>query len=214
MRKTKIKFDKPIYLGFSILDLSKTLMTDFVYKYLKPTYGDRATICYTDTDSIICTVETPDIYKDMNEHGRQWFDTSNYPSDHLSGIEVGLNSKDLGMFKDECAGSPMTEFVGLRPKMYAFKVGTRETKRAKGVKKNIVKNEMNFADYKTCLDMHRVSYRTMNMIRSRDHQIYTLECRKKALSADDYKRYILSDVISTLAHGHYRIEINEQHTRE
>lgn len=156
MRKTKLKFDKPIYLGFTILDRSKTLMTDFVYGYLKPTYGDKATICYTDTDSIIYNVETQDVYKDINEHWQQWFDTSNYPSAHPSGIDASMNQKILGKFKDECAGKPMSEFVGLRPKMYAFKVGTQESKRAKGVKKCVVKNEMTFADYKTCLDMNRV----------------------------------------------------------
>ena len=69
-----------------------------------------------------------------------------------------MNSKVLGMFKDVCAGTPMTEFVALRPKFYAFKVGARESKRAKGVKKSIVKNEMTFADYKACLHLHRADH--------------------------------------------------------
>ena len=93
LHRTKLGFDKPIYLGFSILDLSKTLMADFVYDYLKPRYGDRLSICYTDTDSLICDIQTADVYKDMAESVQQCFDTSNYPPDHASGIQAGVNKK-------------------------------------------------------------------------------------------------------------------------
>ena len=205
LHRTKLVFDKPIYLGFSILDLSKTLMADFVYDYLKPRYGDRLSICYTDTDSLICDIQTPDVYKDMAESVHQRFDTSNYAPDHSSGIQAGVNKKVIGKFKDECAGQPMTEYVGLRPKAYAFKVDREECKRAKGVKKCVVETNLTFADYKECLDTGKDKYRTMNIFRSRLHQVHTLEFCKKSLSSNDDKRYILPDGIHTLAHGHYRI---------
>lgn len=205
LHRTKLVFDKPIYLGFSILDISKTLMADFVYDYLKPRYGDRLSICYTDTDSLICDIQTVDVYKDMAESVQQCFDTSNYAPDHASGIQVGVNKKVLGKFKDECAGQPMTEYVGLRPKAYAFKVDREECKKAKGVKRSVVETNLTFADYKECLDTGKDKYRSMNIIRSRLHQILTLESCKKSLSSNDDKRYILPDGIHTLAHGHYRI---------
>ena len=198
LHRTKLVFDKPIYLGFSILELSKTLMTDFVYDYLKPTYGDRASICYTDTDSLICDIQTADVYKDMATSAHQWFDTSNYAANHASGIPADVNKKVIGMFKDECAGRPMTEYVGIRPKAYAFKVDFEEHKRAKGVKKSVVESELTFADYKQCLDTGKETYRSMNLIRSRLHQIFTMAYCKKSLSANDDKRHILPDGVHTL----------------
>lgn len=109
------------------------------------------------------------------------------------------------MFKDECGGKIMTEFVGLRAKMYAFKVGEEVTKRAKGVKKNLIKNGINFDEYKRCLDTQEEVYKSMNIISFRVHNIFTEEFNKIALSAKDDKRHILQDGISTISHGHYKI---------
>ena len=63
LKKTKVKINKPIYLGMSILDISKTLMYEFQYDYIKPKYQDRAKLCYTDTDSFVIYVKTKDLYK-------------------------------------------------------------------------------------------------------------------------------------------------------
>ena len=110
------------------------------------------------------------------------------------------------MFKDECGGKSMTEFVGLRPKLYAYKMDDGgATKKAKGVAKTTIKRNITFDDYKRCLDTQQEVYKSMNIIRSHLHQIYTQEINKVALSAKDTKRHILPDGISTLAHGHYRI---------
>ena len=205
MRKTKVKMIKPIYLGFSILERSKTIMNDFVHGYLKPKYGSRAKVCYTDTDSIICDVQTDDVYKDMAGDAVEWFDTSNFPQDHPSGIVAGLNKKVLGKFKDECGGIPMKEYVGLRAKMYSHLTPAGETKRAKGVKRCVVEKGLTHQDFKDCLLTHTEISREMRRFQSRLHELFTLTCRKKALSAQDDKRHILPDGISTLAHGHYRI---------
>ena len=81
MRKTQILMNKPVYLGLSILDLSKTVMYEFWYDYVKPKYGENAKLCYMDTDSFIVHVKTDDIYKDIAEDVETRFDTSNYESE-------------------------------------------------------------------------------------------------------------------------------------
>ena len=78
MKKTKVKVNKPIYLGMSILDISKTLMYEFWYDYIKPKYQDRAKLCYIDTDSFIIHIKTEDFYKQIANDVETWFDTSNY----------------------------------------------------------------------------------------------------------------------------------------
>ena len=122
MKKTKLVFNKPVYLGMCILDLSKTLMYDFHYNYIKRKYGDKAKLLLTDTDSTMYEIETEDFYKDISKDVKYRFDTSNYPSDHPSGIPSGLNQKVLGMFKDEAGGEVIDEFVGLRAKLYSYKM--------------------------------------------------------------------------------------------
>ena len=121
MKKTSLTMDKPVYLGMCILDLSKTLMFDFHYRYIKPKYGDRAKLLFTDTDSFLYEIQTEDFYKDISGDVKDKFDTSDYPENHPSGIPTGINKKVLGMFKDEVAGKNIKEFVGLRAKLYSFK---------------------------------------------------------------------------------------------
>ena len=120
MKKIKITFNKPVYVGFSILDLSKTIMYDFHYNYIKPKYGEKVKLLMTDTDSLLYDIETDDFYKDISPDVRQFFDTSNYPKVHPSGIETGVNKKLIGKFKDELGGRIIKEFVGLGAKQYAF----------------------------------------------------------------------------------------------
>ena len=140
MHKKKIKLDKPIYLGMSILDLSKTLMYDFHYNYIKPKYGENSRLLFTDTDSLMYEIKTEDFYKDISPDVEKMFDTSNYPKEHESGIKTGLNKKVIGMMKDECGGKQIEEFVGLRAKLYFYKMceSGKVTKRCKGVKKNVI----------------------------------------------------------------------------
>ena len=106
----------------SILDLSKFLMCDFHYNYIKSKYEDNAKLIFTDTDSLAYEIKTKDFYKDINPDIEKWFDTSDYPTNHPSGIKTGLNSKMLGMFKDEAGGKQIVEFVGLRVKLYSYKM--------------------------------------------------------------------------------------------
>ena len=208
MKKTKLVFDKPVYLGMSILDLSKSLMYDFHYNYIKAKYGSKATLLFTDTDSLAYEIETKDFYKDISKDVEAKFDTSDFPKDHPSGIPAGKNKKVIGMMKDECGGKVMAEFVGLRAKLYSYKMhdSGKEEKRCKGVKQSVVKSEITFEDYKACLFSRKEQLRTMNVIRSHMHEVYTEELNKIALSANDDKRVILDDHVHTLAHGHYSLK--------
>ena len=206
MKKTELTFDKPVYLGMCILDLSKTLMYDFHYNYIKQKYGNKAKLLFTDTDSLMYEIQTEDFYKDISEDVKHRFDTSDYPSNHPSGIPDGLNMKVIGMFKDEAVGKVIDEFVGLRAKLYSYKMFEgEESKKCKGIKKSVVKKSIEHEDYKNCLYTRKEQLRKMNVIRSYKHEIYTEEVNKVALSPYDDKRHILEDRMHTLALEHYRI---------
>ena len=174
MKKTSVIMNKPVYLGMCILDLSKTLMFDFYYNYSKKKYGDKAKLLFTDTDSLMYEIQTEDFYKDVNGDVKDRFDTSDYPPYHPSGISAGCNKKVLGMFKDEAGGKIIDEFVGLRAKLYSYKMFEgKESKKCKGIKKIVVKNSIKHEDYKNCLFTGKEQLRKMNVIRSHKHEVYT-----------------------------------------
>ena len=207
MKKTSLTMNKPVYLGMSILDLSKTVMFDFHYNYIKPKYGKEAKLLFTDTDSFLYEIQTEDFYKDISGDVKNRFDTSDYPEGHPSGIPTGINKKVLGMFKDEAAGKIIKEFVGLRAKLYSYKMEEgKENKKCKGIKKVVVEKSITHEDYKTCLETGKEQLRRQNIIRSYEHVLYTEEVNKIALSAADDKRYLLKDSFDTLAWGHYKIK--------
>ena len=104
MQKTEIYFDKPICVGQAVLDLSKTFMFDFHYNYIKPKYGKKAELLFTDTDSLMYEIDTEDFYKDIKKDIKKRYDTSDIPPDHPSKIKTGINKKVIRMFKDEAAG--------------------------------------------------------------------------------------------------------------
>ena len=200
MKKTEVYFNKPVYVGQAILDLSKTLMFDFHYNYIKKKYKNRAELMFTDTDSLLYHIHTDDFYKDISYDIKEKFDTSDYPPNHESGILTGVNKKVIGMFKDEVAGRQITHFVGLRPKLYSFKVEDGSlTKKCKGIKKNVVKNKIEFEDYVECLFSGERQMRNMKIIRSENHDIYSKEVNKVALSNEDDKRVVLEDKVNTMA---------------
>ena len=199
--KEKVLLNKPIYVGMSVLDLSKHLMYDFYYNHLKKNYDDNIRLLYTDTDSLIVKVDTEDIYADMSQNLDD-YDTSNYSPGHP--LFSNTNKKIIGKFKDELGGKQMTEFIGIRPKMYSY-IGEDSGKRAKGVKKSVLCKTITHEDYKKCLLNREVFHRDMPGLRSRAHTIYGETVHKVALAPLDTKRYILPDGISTLAFGHVDI---------
>ena len=207
MGKTSIYMNKPIYLGMCILGISKTLMYDFYYGFLKKMYGNKVKLLFTDTDSLMFVVETEDFYKDIAPYVHEWFDTSNFPKEndsyllHPSGIPTGANKKVIGMFKDEESGKIISEFVGLRAKNYSYVCDGKEYKKCKGIKKCVTEKDIHHEDYINCL-FHDVQLRRkMNVFRCHLHNVYSEEINKIALSANDDKRIILEDGIHTRPHG-------------
>ncbi|CAL1293464.1 unnamed protein product [Larinioides sclopetarius] len=131
---TRLCFNRPIQVGFTILELSKVLMYEFHYNIILKKYGDRAKLLFTDTDSLCYELITDDLNKDFEEM-KQYFDFSDYPHDHpLYSVE---NKKKIGFFKDELNGQPCFEFVGLRSKMYSILSGKGEKQTAKGISKTV-----------------------------------------------------------------------------
>ena len=187
MKKTEVYFNKPIFVGQAILDISKTHMFDFHYNFIKDKYGDKAELLMTDTDSLVYHIQTDDFYEDINKKVKKWFDTSNYPKNHLSGIKTGVNKKENGKIKDEAGGLTIVEFVALCAKLYALIVrqneealkispkkkkklpfrGKEEERKAKGVKKSVIQNSLTFEDYKKCLFSEEKQMRQMNIFRSK-----------------------------------------------
>ena len=198
MKKTEVYFNKPIFVGQAILDISKTLMFDFHYNYIRKKYGDKAELLFTDTDSLMYLIQTKDFYQDINKDIKKKFDTSDYPENHPSGIKTGVNKKLIGKFKDEAAGKQITHFVGLRPKLYCFKDdGEVETRKAKGVKKNVIKKSLLFKVYKKYLFTEEEVIKEMNILGSQNHEIFSMTVNKVALSSNDNKRFIWKNKIDT-----------------
>ena len=201
MKKARLVLDKPSYVGFSILDLSKTLMYDFHYNYIRKKYP-VAKLLFTDTDSLFYHIKAEDLYSDLYKD-KERFDNSDYPKS--SEFFFAENKKVIGKFKDEAAGDPITEFVGLKSKMYSYKTENKENKTAKGVKKNVIKSELSLSDYRDTLQKCNTMRHKMRTIRSEYHQISSYQINKVSLSPFDDKRYILDDGISSYAYGNFNI---------
>ena len=199
MRKVKVKMNKPIYLGLSILEISK--MYEFWYDYVKSKYGNRAILCYMDTDSFVINIKTKDFYKVIAENVKERFDTSNYIYDRP--LPTGVNTKVVGLMKDELGGGIITEFTALRPKAYSYKLDDfTELKKAKGTKKCVVKKMLRFDDYKNSLFTNSKVLRPQQRFRSENHSVYTENINKIALSCDDDKRIVAADGISSYPYGY------------
>ena len=202
MKKVEVKMNKPIYLGQAILDISKILMYEFWYDYIKPKYGDKARLCYMDTDSFVMDIKTDDFYKDINNDVDKWFDTSNYDKNNNRPLEIGKNKKVISKLKDELVGKIMTVFRALRAKAYAYKLDDdTEMKKAKGTKKCIVKRDITFKNYVDALFNDKVIVRSQQRFRSDHHKVYTEEVNKIALSSNDDKRIQTFDKAPTFPYG-------------
>ena len=184
--KEILTLDRPAYVGMCILDLSKTLMSVFHYNYVKSRYNNKAKLLFTDTDSLCYEIETKDIYKELRED-KQLFDNSDYPKDSLYfSVE---NKKVIGKFKDEAAGMPIREFIGLRSKMYSYvKDNGKNEKTAKGVRKYVIKKNITHDNYKDCLLNGKQMLHSMRTIRSDHPQIGSYLLNKISLSCFDDKR--------------------------
>ena len=202
LKKVKIKMNKPLYLGLSILEISKTTMHEFWYDYMRRKYGDMVKLCYTDTDSLVMNIKTKGVYKDIAQDAQESFDTSNYSVDRP--LPKGKNRKVIGLMKDELGGGIITEFVALRPKTYSYTTDEFiEMKKAKGTKKCIIKKMLKFEDYKKCLFGNESMLKSQQRFKSENHEVYTENINKIALSSNDDKRIVALDRITSYPYGYY-----------
>lgn len=224
LQQKLIQFEKPIQIGFTILELAKYKIYDFHYEFMGKMYSDpdKVKLCYTDTDSFIYEIHTEDVYDDLKQfvinptHDREVFDTSDYAIDNPYGFPR-VNKKKLGAMKDECSGKIMTEFIGLRAKCYSYKVAGEEWhNKAKGVKRHVA-DQLESSGYESCLlDHQKIITKEQHIFRSKLHEIVTENVKKCALNGADDKRFICNDKINTYAWGHCDIdkEIAENLTDE
>ncbi len=148
MNKQKIKFNKPIFTGFCVLEMSKFIMYEFVYDYVKPKWKNKVEICGGDTDSLFLHIKTQDFYEDIKPDIEKWFDTSNFSENNKFGLER-MNAKVLGKFKIETEGKNhnknadniITEFVGLRAKNYNMKLEVGDNYEFKIAEKGVPKQK-------------------------------------------------------------------------
>jgi hypothetical protein len=214
-----IKLDKPIYVGLTVLDLSKLHMYQFHYDYIVPKYQEKATLLFTDTDSLCYHIKTEDMYKDMKEDN-DLFDMSGYDMDGYRSCD-NTNKKVIGKFKDETDGVPIIEFCGLRSKMYSIKLENDEEKKTgKGIKKSALKKKVNHENYLQCLfpngtpslsclfnqECKTRQLVSFNNMRSINHEIYGFKFTRIGLSCSNDKQYLLDDGITSYSYGHYNIQ--------
>ena len=193
--------NKPIYLGLSILEISKTLMYEYWYDYMKPKYGNDVKFCYMDTDSFVMNIKTNDFYNDIANDVESRFDTSNYEVNRP--LPTGKNKKVIGLMKDELRGKIITEFVTLRPKTYSYLTDEgKEDKKAKGTKKCVIKRMIKFDDYKNCLLNDEVILKSKKRFTSKKHDVYTENINKIALSNGNDKRIVSLDKTTSYPYGY------------
>jgi len=205
-KKARIVLNKPLYVAFTVLDLSKLFMYEWHYDKIKKWYPDKKSrLLFTDTDSLAYHIETDDIFRDLYEY-KQHFDFSSYDKSHpASGfLFSNTNKKVIGKMKDECEGRILYSFVGVAPKMYSFQGEKGLSKvAAKGIKKSLVSRCLNHQNFKNALFKQKKYFCHSNHIRSKNHKLFTANFKKLALHCFDSKRYLLPDGISSVPHNHF-----------
>lgn len=201
--KKSVLLNKPVVMGFTILDLSKYFMFDFHYDKMKKVYGKNLKLLMTDTDSFIYEIKTEDLFKDMSER-KDWFDLADIPKDHF--LHDKTNGKVLGKMKSETGVNIIEEFIGVRSKVYSLKLYDGHVKKTcKGVNKNAAKEKLSHEMYRECIFDNSVKEISFNSIQSKKHEISTVAITKRALCNIDDKRWVRKDGIGTYALGHKRL---------
>lgn len=199
MEKLRVIYDKPLYLGFTILELSKTVMYEFYYEFIKQNYGDKASLLYMDTDSLILKIYSENFYKEIKQHVNR-FDTSNFKEGNK--FDIPVTPSVVGKMKVEYPEKPIYSFYGTAAKSYFVKVERDIIKKAKGIKKNVIKTELHEEDYKGAVERNETVLRSMSIFTSKYHELYTEIKNKVALSGGDDKRFLIPGTTKTLAWGH------------
>ena len=189
------------------------MVLNFGNDYIKPKYGDRAKLCYTDNDSFVIHIITEDFYKDIASDVERWFETSNYNENDEKPLPIGMNKKVIGLFKDELRRKIMKEFCALRAKTYAYLIlidlfddndyddNDIRNKKAKGTKKWVIKRRLMVENYTDCLFNDKTILEPQQRFKRDCHDVYTEQINKIAQSSNDDKRLQTFDRITTYPHG-------------
>ena len=182
--------NKPLYLGMSILDISKTLMYKLWYDYIKPKYGREQKYVRRILIAFSIHIMSEYFLKDISDEVKIWFDTSNYDENDKRPIPIGENKKEPGFFKDELGGEMMTEVCVLRDKTWTHRMDDdSKKKKAKGTKNTVIKRLIRYGNYIDSLCNDMVILRSQQRFKSDHHELYTEEVNKVSLSSYDDKRY-------------------------
>lgn len=195
----KLSLDRPIYIGFTVLEYAKQHLYKFHYDFIKTKYQNKARLCYTDTDSLLYLVKTTDFYDDIKKNISN-FDTSNFELNNCYQIPR-VNAKIPGLFKDELGGEVISEFTGLRAKLYCINTKKGEVRKAKGVT-NSIKKKLHQGYYKTSLFNNKSFKCKMNVIKSIKHVLYSQQVDKVVINRNDDKVQVLPNQIETIPWGH------------
>ena len=194
----------------SILDVSKTLMYKCWYDYIKPKYGDRTKLCYTDTDRFIINIITEDFFGNISDDVERWFNTSNYDENDKRPLPIGKNKKVIGLFKDELGGKIMKKFCALRAETYPYLMDDdSEVKKSKGTKKCVIKPGIMFENYTDCLFNDKMILKSQQIFKSDHHKVYIEEVNKIALSSNDDKRLETFNNVTTYPYGTNALKVCE-----
>ena len=188
--------NKPIQIGQSVLDISKALMYEFYYNYLKPKYTDKIKLCYMNTESFIFYIDTNDFFEDIKDDIHDWSDTSKINNKLDRPIPIGITEGILGMFKDELKVQAMTEFISLASKVYAYICDNDKIeKKVKGIKKCVRDRVLIFKHYMDALLLNTKIRATQQIFKSNNHTITIEKINKLALTRKDDKRIQSFDCI-------------------
>ena len=200
--KSNLYLNQPIYIGFTVLELSKLYMCQLYYNKFKSYYKKDINLLYTDTDSLTMEIFTYDVYDDLRNNFSCVMDFSNYDEDHK--LYSKKNKGELGLLKDECCGVPIEEFCGLRPKMYSYTYGKRNKKTAKGVKKTVIENEIHHNMYLEALKNCKTYNFQQTSIISKKHKVCNIRVNKLSLSCY-YDKMYLTNYVNCVPFGFHKI---------
>ncbi len=208
-RPQTIYLNKPITIGFSILDRSKEFMYKSFYTFIKPKFS-MCKVLFSDTDSLCLEVSTS-----LNESPisliRDIMDFSNYPLSHP--LYDHSRKNQLFYFKDELKGEKIIEFVGLRAKCYAFKSEKDHlTRKLKSVTRSYIE-KFSFDHYLDCLRQICKHTVTQYHIRSVNHSVTLDQVKRVALSSYDNNRWLLPCGIHSIPYGSIFIRLGESHNK-
>ena len=201
IRKSKVilTLNKLEYNGICILELSKILMYEFHYDFIKNKYGNNSRLLFTDTDSLMYEIKTEGVYKNFS-NDKEMLHFSNYSIN--SKYYDNSNRLVIGKIKDETDGAAIEEFVRLKPKIHSYFVDDNsENKKAKGVNKNVVA-KISYNEYKDVLLNDKCLSHSMNRIQSKDYRIGTYEIHKISLTCFDDKIHMQNNGSDGLALGY------------